>query len=58
MHVEADLLSVCGPPLVAEAVHVFAIQVSIERVVAVGSAGSVDDVVSIGIEDLHREVIS
>lgn len=42
MHVERDLLCVCGPMLVAEAVRVSAVHVCRERVVAGGYAALVD----------------
>ena len=50
--IEGDLLAVGAPVLVAEAVHVFAILLGIEGVVAIGNALLEGLVLAIGSRDL------
>lgn len=54
MHVKADLLRVCGPVLVAEAVLVLAVVLCRERVVARADGALVDLEGIGGILDLYQ----
>lgn len=55
MYVEADFLGGSRPVLIAKAVLVFAIGVSIEGVIARGHGSFVTKVMALGVLDLSQE---
>lgn len=58
MHIEADLLRAGGPGLVAEAVHVLAVALGVEAVIARGDGLVVHDVGVLWVDDLLDNAVS